>query len=86
MRLFDRDSVIQDYGEPLLNMVCALGAVHLVGDYSASLGPLTFSQKLPGQLWADKARKEVMDEIDSPTVPHLMVSGTVSFFNACDVS
>ncbi|KAI0019705.1 fungal-specific transcription factor domain-containing protein [Xylariomycetidae sp. FL0641] len=66
MHSLDRASVIQDYGEPLLYAMCALGATCL-SDPSLAHRP-----DPPGVHWADKARREVLCEFHVPTIQHLM--------------
>lgn len=79
---FDRDSVAQDYGEPLLYIMCAAGARHIYFDHQASQNALQMvseTVEIPGAKWADRARQEVLREIHAPTVQHLMVSTGIRF-------
>lgn len=77
MQSFDRASVAQDYGEPLLYAMCALGARHIFFDHIASSAEAAANmdmKKIPGEAWAERARQEVLREIHAPTIHHIMVS------------
>ena len=69
MQSLDRDSVVQDYGQPLLYAMCALGARHIYFDNASTEGP---DHGVPGQRWAERARQEVLADIHSPSVNDLM--------------
>ncbi|VUC20648.1 unnamed protein product [Clonostachys rosea] len=73
MESFERDSIIQDFGEPVLLAVCALGARHLYLDYLFSIGSTAPAPDVfPGQPWAEKARNEVLSEMNNPTAMVLL--------------
>lgn len=77
MQSFDRASVAQDYGEPLLYAMCALGARHIFFDYVAGTqgaSSTVDAKRIPGEAWAERARQEVLREIHAPTIHHIMVS------------
>lgn len=82
MQSFDRASVAQDYGEPLLYAMCALGARHIFFDYVAGTqgaSSTVDAKRIPGEAWAERARQEVLREIHAPTIHHIMVSIQVLF-------
>ncbi|KAI6783981.1 uncharacterized protein J7T54_001857 [Emericellopsis cladophorae] len=63
----ERESVVQDYGQPLLY------AIHLHFDSIAAGHPVAAeSQGVPGALWAERARREVLMDVASPSVNHIM--------------
>ncbi|RSL65958.1 hypothetical protein CEP51_012921 [Fusarium floridanum] len=73
MHSMARASVIQDYSESLLYAMCALSArciyldsLHAASESSHELVPI------PGDVWAEKARKMVFDEIHLPTIHQIM--------------
>ncbi|KAH8125289.1 hypothetical protein LI328DRAFT_155837 [Trichoderma asperelloides] len=75
MQSLESASIAQDYGEPLLYIMCALGARHIYFDAILSLdGPDRDSLPIaiPGHEWAERARKEVLGELHAPTVQSLM--------------
>ncbi|UKZ77094.1 hypothetical protein TrVFT333_004812 [Trichoderma virens FT-333] len=75
MQSLESASVAQDYGEPLLYAMCALGARHIYFDATLTLnGPDRDSlpNVVPGQAWAERARKEILGEMHAPTVQNLM--------------
>ncbi|KAI8630234.1 hypothetical protein F5Y19DRAFT_484116 [Xylariaceae sp. FL1651] len=65
MYSFDHGSVVRDYGEPLLYIICALGA-------RCVFEPSRCSGRTPGDAWADRARKDVLAEVHVPTIQHIM--------------
>lgn len=69
MQSLERDSVVQDYGQPLLYAMCALGARHIYFDQAWTDDA---EQDVPGHAWAEKARQEVLADIHSPTINDLM--------------
>lgn len=75
MKSFDQDSVVQDYGEPLLYVMCALGARHLYFDHISGLGDnvVVDAKQVPGEKWAVKARQDAMRDLHAPDVHNLMV-------------
>ncbi|EHK15321.1 uncharacterized protein TRIVIDRAFT_123716, partial [Trichoderma virens Gv29-8] len=75
MQSLESASVAQDYGEPLLYAMCALGARHIYFDATLTLnGPDRDSlpNVVPGQAWAERARKAILGEMHAPTVQNLM--------------
>ncbi|TQV94492.1 Fungal transcriptional regulatory protein [Cordyceps javanica] len=74
MKSLDQDSVVQDYGEPLLYVMCALGARHLYFDHVAECGePMVVdANQVPGEKWAVKARQDAMRDLHAPDVHNLM--------------
>ncbi|PNP54047.1 hypothetical protein THARTR1_05254 [Trichoderma harzianum] len=75
MQSLESASVAQDYGEPLLYAMCALGARHIYFDATFTLdGPERDSlpSVIPGQAWAERARKEILGEMHAPTIQNLM--------------
>ncbi|OAA72310.1 Fungal transcriptional regulatory protein [Cordyceps fumosorosea ARSEF 2679] len=74
MKSLDQDSVVQDYGEPLLYVMCALGARHLYFDHVAECGePMVVdANQVPGEKWAVKARQDAMRDLHTPDVHNLM--------------
>ncbi|KAL6867027.1 hypothetical protein J3F83DRAFT_103124 [Trichoderma novae-zelandiae] len=75
MQSLESASIAQDYGEPLLYAMCALGARHIYFDATLALdGPDRDSLPsiVPGQAWAERARKEILGEMHAPTVQNLM--------------
>lgn len=74
MKSFDQDSVIQDYGEPLLYVMCALGARHMYFDHIAEYGDqmVVDAEQVPGEKWAVKARQDAMRDLHAPDVHNLM--------------
>lgn len=83
-------SVVQDYGEPLLLIMCALGARQGItydeGDVKLIIYRCIFidqlqatsqskpaEARLPGENWADKARRMVLEEMHLPSVHQAMV-------------
>ncbi|KAH7165273.1 hypothetical protein EDB81DRAFT_778906 [Dactylonectria macrodidyma] len=73
MHAMDRATIIQDYGEPMLYVICALGARVIFYDKMQSM-PVRrgIEQPIPGEAWAERARKEVLSEVHLPTVQHIM--------------
>ncbi|OIW27650.1 hypothetical protein CONLIGDRAFT_441613 [Coniochaeta ligniaria NRRL 30616] len=73
LQSLDRASVIQDFGRPLLYIICALSARLLYND-ALRLGSAVQhpGSLIPGKGWAEEARKEVLSEIHAPTTKHLM--------------
>lgn len=84
-------SAVQDYGEPLLYVMCALSArkdstlrptepasnrlnrfLYLESLTSSSI-PNFSARPVPGELWAEKARRMVLEDIHLPTIQHVMV-------------
>ncbi|OAA39556.1 Fungal transcriptional regulatory protein [Beauveria brongniartii RCEF 3172] len=74
MKSLDQDSVVQDYGEPLLYVMCALGARHLYFDHVAECGEqmVVDANQVPGEKWAVKARQDAMRDLHAPDVHNLM--------------
>ncbi|KAJ4158380.1 uncharacterized protein LMH87_008909 [Akanthomyces muscarius] len=74
MKSLDQDSVVQDYGEPLLYVMCALGARHLYFDHVAECGEtmVVDASQIPGEKWAVKARQDAMRDLHAPDVHNLM--------------
>ncbi|KAH8652179.1 hypothetical protein BX600DRAFT_89412 [Xylariales sp. PMI_506] len=76
LQSLDRNSVDQDYGRPLLYVMCALGARSMFLDsYQQTLSPPSVDgtrSHTPGDGWADQARKEILGELHVPTIQHLM--------------
>ncbi|KAJ6789952.1 hypothetical protein PWT90_10831 [Aphanocladium album] len=74
MKSLHQDSVIQDYGEPLLYVMCALGARHMYFDHIAECDdPMVVDAKqVPGEKWAIKARQDAMRDLHAPDVHNLM--------------
>lgn len=74
MQSLERDSAVQDYGQPLLYVMCALGARHLYLDQASNDDDDDddAEQRVPGHAWAERARQEVLADMHSPTVNHLM--------------
>ncbi|KAK4079651.1 transcriptional regulator family: Fungal Specific TF [Trichoderma harzianum] len=75
MQSLESASIAQDYGEPLLYAMCALGARHIYFDATFTLdGPDRdlLPSVIPGQAWAERARKEILGEMHAPTVQNLM--------------
>ncbi|EGR45648.1 uncharacterized protein TRIREDRAFT_110689 [Trichoderma reesei QM6a] len=75
MQSLESASIAEDYGEPLLYAMCALGARHIYFDATLALdGPDRDSLPsiVPGQAWAERARKEILGEMHAPTVQNLM--------------
>lgn len=84
-----RASVIQDYSESLLYAMCALSARYVsrylalgipnlfrcifLDSLHASSEPNHEAGPIPGDVWAEKARKMVFDEIHLPTIHQVMV-------------
>lgn len=84
-----RASVIQDYSESLLYAMCALSARYTshsstlscsnlsrciyLDSLHASSEPNHEPGPVPGDVWAEKARKMVFDEIHLPTIHQIMV-------------
>lgn len=96
MHALDRASLTQDYIEPLIYTMCALGAksdslfhctscfnkypyakINPRALYSDSLWSRTIDHipgsAIPGEAWAERARREVLLEAHAPTAQHLMV-------------
>ncbi|EHK41509.1 uncharacterized protein TrAtP1_005005 [Trichoderma atroviride] len=75
MQSLESASIAQDYGEPLLYTICALGARHIYFDAILSLDGAdrdSLPTAIPGHEWAERARKEVLGELHAPTVQSLM--------------
>ncbi|PTB75659.1 hypothetical protein M440DRAFT_1439356 [Trichoderma longibrachiatum ATCC 18648] len=75
MQSLESATVAEDYGEPLLYAMCALGARHIYFDATLALGGLereSLPSIIPGQAWAERARKEILGEMHAPTVQNLM--------------
>lgn len=74
MHALERGSVYEEYVEPLIYIICALGARY----YSSSHGPKIAGQSvkdgLPGGQWAASARRMAMEDMVTPSVQTLMVS------------
>jgi hypothetical protein len=75
LQSLDNGSVTQDYSEPLLLIMCALGARHL---YLDSITPSPPGVKIvaqqPGAAWAEKARRDVLAEMHVPSIQQVMAS------------
>ncbi|KAL7920929.1 hypothetical protein ACQKWADRAFT_297116 [Trichoderma austrokoningii] len=75
MQSLESASIAQDYGEPLLYVICALGARHIYFDAILSLDGLdrdSLPTAIPGHEWAERARKEILGDLHAPTVQSLM--------------
>ncbi|KAL7792436.1 hypothetical protein V8C37DRAFT_380295 [Trichoderma ceciliae] len=75
MQSLESASIAQDYGEPLLYVICALGARHIYFDAKLTLDGAdrdALASAVPGQAWAERARKEILGEMHAPTVQNLM--------------
>ncbi|KAL7974367.1 hypothetical protein HDV63DRAFT_111362 [Trichoderma sp. SZMC 28014] len=75
MQSLESASIVQDYGEPLLYIICALGARHIYFDAILSMDGAdrdSLPTASPGHQWAERARKEVLGELHAPTVQSLM--------------
>ncbi|EEU40352.1 uncharacterized protein NECHADRAFT_76532 [Fusarium vanettenii 77-13-4] len=83
MHSMARASVIQDYSESLLYAMCALSARCIYLDsLHASSEPNHEPGPIPGDVWAEKARKMVFDEIHLPTI-HQIMTMILLFFMLC---
>ncbi|KAL7943541.1 hypothetical protein V8C42DRAFT_329365 [Trichoderma barbatum] len=68
-------SIAQNFGEPLLYAMCALGARQIYFDATLTLDISdrdSLPGVVPGQAWAERARKEILGEMHAPTVQNLM--------------
>ncbi|KAH7000660.1 hypothetical protein EDB80DRAFT_724325 [Ilyonectria destructans] len=73
MHSMARASAVQDYGEPLLYVMCALSARCLYLEFLTSSSiPKVSARPVPGELWAEKARRMVLEDIHLPTIQHVM--------------
>ncbi|KAL7934957.1 hypothetical protein V8C35DRAFT_279425 [Trichoderma chlorosporum] len=75
MQSLESASIAQDYGEPLLYAMCALGARHIYFDATLTLDSSnrdSLPDVVPGQAWAERAKKEILGEMHAPTVQNLM--------------
>ncbi|KAK4234452.1 hypothetical protein C8A03DRAFT_47227 [Achaetomium macrosporum] len=73
MHSMARATVVEDYGEPLLYVMCALSARCIYLDkLNSSKESAAHLSPVPGDLWAQRARKIVLDEIHRPTEQQIM--------------
>lgn len=76
MQSLDRGRVVDDFGEPLVLMVCALGARCLFRDEWAKVQRRPRarpSAPVPGTQWASKAESLIVASLTKPAVHNLMV-------------
>lgn len=72
MRSLDRGTFIHEFGEALINIVCALGAICLVAKgLRSSISTLNI-QDLPCQFWAKRARSLAMNNLHVPSTCNLI--------------
>ncbi|KAH8812765.1 hypothetical protein F5884DRAFT_316685 [Xylogone sp. PMI_703] len=76
MQSLDRGSIIEEYGEALVLIICALGArVYFSDNVEQFRSNLSAA---PGQAWAEKSQALVMKEILSPSLKTLMTMILIS--------
>lgn len=72
MRSLDRGTLYEDYGEPLITIICALGARHVLEQSEDSTESTKSSTRIPGQQWAKRAKTLALENIGNPSPSTLM--------------
>jgi hypothetical protein len=68
----DRGTFLHDYGEALISIIFALGAIGLVAKRSRAGLSTIRAHDTPGQLWAKRACGQVMTSLHIPSIYNLM--------------
>ncbi|TPX11114.1 uncharacterized protein E0L32_007975 [Thyridium curvatum] len=71
MHSFDRGTLVEDYGDALIYIICAFGARCLYID-DTDRQRHAFSGVVPGRQWADRAEDLVLEGIKKPSLDNLM--------------
>ncbi|KAL2839046.1 hypothetical protein BJX68DRAFT_272338 [Aspergillus pseudodeflectus] len=72
MQALDRGTALDEFGEPTLHIMCALGARLITLDSIPSLCKGAAYSPTPGDAWAEKARQHVLLTAHIPTVQDLV--------------
>ncbi|KAJ0420218.1 hypothetical protein BJY00DRAFT_313155 [Aspergillus carlsbadensis] len=72
MKALDCGTILDDFGEPTLHIICALAARLICLDWSRSRRTRPASGPIPGQAWAEKARHHVLLTAHIPTMQDLV--------------
>ncbi|KAL3442718.1 hypothetical protein BJX65DRAFT_312487 [Aspergillus insuetus] len=72
MQALDRGTAVNDFGEPTLHIICALGARQIALSSMPSLCRGAAHASTPGDAWAEKARQHVLLTAHIPTTQDLV--------------
>jgi len=74
MQAFERDTLSEEYTQPLIYIMCAFGAKHLCCKNEELMRGHHDKTEPPGAHWARVAREMAMKGMETPTIQNLMVS------------
>ncbi|KAH8901653.1 hypothetical protein GQ53DRAFT_708009 [Thozetella sp. PMI_491] len=73
MRSMDQGTLMEEYGEPLVLIVCALGAYLQAANFTNSAVVPHATTTVPGEAWATTARKAVLMDLSTASLKSAMV-------------
>ncbi len=76
----DQGRLIEEFGEPLVQIVCALGAYVHALDQGTGIRNYSSGAPIPGESWATKARSSVLEDMGTPNLKIATV-GEIHRFN-----
>ncbi|KAI5464232.1 hypothetical protein BGZ63DRAFT_148513 [Mariannaea sp. PMI_226] len=78
----DQGRLIEEFGEPLVQIVCAFGAFIHTKDIADNLRHHLANGQIPGELWATNARNAVLLDLATPTLRSAMAMVLIAEYAA----
>ncbi len=76
----DQGRLVEEFGEPLVQIVCAFGAYVHALDLGSGMRTYSSGGPIPGESWATKARSAVLEEMGTPNLKTAMVGEAPRLF------